>query len=293
MAARPRPTTEALTTRQALGFASDRLAGCEQGEPHRLARLLLARFTGVSVEAQLAHPEQELPTEAAEAFAHAVEQVASGTPLPYLTGTREFYGLQFEVSPAVLIPRPETELLVEASLKALAAGPEGPVLDVGTGSGIIAVCLARALPKRALFATDLSSTALEVARRNAARNGVADRIRFLQADLLEGFPAQPTFAAIVSNPPYVEPEEVASLPAHVRDHEPLLALAPEGPVEEFLSRLFGQAAERLLPGAVLALELGLGQEGLYRRLAESLGLEVETVLADLAGIPRALVAIRR
>jgi release factor glutamine methyltransferase len=251
---------------------------------------MLAHFAGISLEAQLAEPDAELAPEQAKTFFEAVAQVAAGYPLPYLTGRREFYGLEFEVTPAVLIPRPETELLVEATLAALSSAPAGPLVDIGTGSGIVAVCLAREASARYVIATDLSREALEVARRNAARHGVAELIHFLQADLLAAFSARPTFAAIVSNPPYVEPGDLPKLPGHARDYEPRMALSPPIPVEDFLLRLFQEAAERLLPGGALMLEMGLGQEELYRGLAGQAGLAVEAVLPDLAGIPRALVA---
>jgi len=287
---KPRAATEPLTRRQAVALATERLAGSEQGAPSRLARLMLAHFAGIRLEAQLARPDAELAPELAKVFLEAVAQVASGAPLPYLTGRREFYGLEFEVTPAVLIPRPETELLVEATLATLSSAPAGPLIDIGTGSGIVAVCLAREASARDIIATDLSGEALEVARRNAARHGVAEQIYFLQADLLAAFPARPTFAAIVSNPPYVEPDDLPKLPGHVRDHEPRMALTPPIPVEDFLLRLFQEAAERLLPGGALTLEMGLGQEELYRLLAWQAGLTVEAVLPDLAGISRALVA---
>lgn len=287
---KPRAATEPLTRRQAIALATERLAGSEQGAPSRLARLMLAHFAGISLEAQLTEPDAELAHELAKGFLEAVAQVASGVPLPYLTGRREFYGLEFEVTLAVLIPRPETELLVEATLAALSSTPAGPLVDIGTGSGIVAVCLALEASARHVIATDLSKEALEVARRNAARHGVAEQIHFLQADLLSAFPARPTFAAIVSNPPYVEPDDLLKLPGHVRNQEPLMALTPPIPVEDFLLRFFQEASTRLLSGGSLILEMGIGQEELYRRLAGQAGLAMEAVLADLAGIPRALVA---
>jgi len=287
---KPRAATEPLTRRQASALATERLAGSEQGTASRLARLLLAHFAGICLEAQLADPDLPLTPVQAQAFLEALDQAAAGYPLPYLTGRREFYGLEFEVTPAVLIPRPETELLVEATLAALATAPAGPLADIGTGSGIVAISLALESSAREIFASDLSKEALEVARRNAARHGVAERIHFLQADLLSAFSGRPSFAAIVSNPPYVTPEDFAGLPVHVRDYEPLMALTPPIPVEAFLARLCCQAAVSLLPGGLLTLEMGLGQEELYRRLAEQAGLTVEAVLPDLAGIPRVLVA---
>lgn len=271
-----------------------------------------------------AHPEQELSREQAAIYARLLDARAAGAPVQYLTGRQEFWGLDFEVTPAVLIPRPETEHLIEVALERLGARRAEPltIADVGTGSGCIAVALARELPQARFFATDISARALAVARRNATRHGVAQRIDFLEADLLglkaaaaaKGlrFPAETTagepelqatpsagfsltemFDLIVSNPPYVARDEAAQLQREVRDHEPEIALYGGATGVEIYGRLIEQAASRLRPGGVLVLELGYNAADHVRALLEMQpGWTDVSINNDLAGIPRVIAAIR-
>src|SRR5262245_36534608 len=157
-------------------------------------------------------------------FRELVRRRAEGCPVAYLVGRRDFFFLDFEVTPAVLIPRPETEDLVNEFLRLAKTVPNPTVLDVGTGSGAIAVSVARQHPGARVTATDVSPEALAVAARNAGRHGVADRVRFLAGDLFAALPDGERFDFVLSNPPYVAAEEMAGLPPHVRDHEPRLAL---------------------------------------------------------------------
>ena len=246
--------------------------------------------------------------------------------MQYLTGRQEFWGLDFEVSPAVLIPRPETEHLIEVALERLGARRAETLViaDVGTGSGCIAVALARELPQARFVATDISAEALEVARRNAVRHGVAHRVGFLEADLLDlgglpvaqvlppsfgGEPEAPSqatgpdpsrwfsrpeaFDLIVSNPPYVARDEAAQLQREVRDHEPEIALFGGPTGVEIYGRLIGQAASLLRPGGQLVLELGYNAADHVRSLlAAQPGWVGMSVTSDLAGIPRVLAAAR-
>ena len=229
-------------------------------------------------------------------------------PAGYIIGHREFWNLDIEVRPGVLIPRPETELLVEEALARLS--PEGPerggrpgpsaaapaaslrIADVGTGSGCIAVAVARWLPLAEVVAIDASDEALAVARLNAARHEVSARVRFLRADLLAGV-AGP-FDAVVSNPPYVPAPDIAGLQPEVRDHEPLQALGGGIDGLDVIRRLVPGAAAVLRPGGWLLFEFGFGQAGGVRAIiAAETALELVDVRPDLAGIPRVAVARRR
>ena len=230
---------------------------------------------------------------------------AAGEPTQYLTGKQEFWGLEFEVTPAVLIPRPETEHVIEVALERLGprgikidlktGAPSAPlrVADVGTGSGCIAVALAHELPHAEFLATDISAAALEVARRNALRHGVAASIRFLETDLLGGALPEPPFDLIVSNPPYVARDDAASLPREVRDHEPSSALFGGPTGIEIYTRLIEQAATLLRSRGILVLELGYGAADNVRRMfhVQQAWANI-SITNDLAGIPRVIAAER-
>lgn len=221
--------------------------------PRLEAEVLLAHVTGLSRTMLLAHPEHPLAPEEKARYNELVLRRARGVPLPYLTGRVEFYGLEFIITPDVLIPRPETELLVE---RALVQEPR-TVAEMGTGSGCVAVSLAVHLPHARVWATDLSRAALRVAAANARRHGVAGRILFIQADHLS--PMRGPVDLIVSNPPYVAEEEWSSLPVSVREHEPHLAL-DGGPGGMYVIRRLLEDAPRLLrPGGTLLMEIGAGQ----------------------------------
>lgn len=217
---------------------------------------------------------------------------AAGEPLQYLLGTQEFCGLEFEVGPAVLIPRPETELLV-GEVREIAGREAAPlVADIGTGSGCIAVALAHALPKAMTYATDLSAEALNVARRNAGRHRVTERVRFLEGDLLAplaGLGLEGRLAAIVSNPPYIPAGDLPGLQREVR-REPQAALdgGPDGLA--FYRRLLREAAPYLAPCGTMVLEVGQGQaESVCRMAEESGGYGLYGVRRDGAGIERVVV----
>jgi release factor glutamine methyltransferase len=221
---------------------------------------------------------------------------ATREPLQYILGAQEFCSLEFLVTPAVLIPRPETELLVKEVARYARCLSNPTIADIGTGSGCIAVALAKALPEGVLYATDLSSSALRVAWHNARRHGVQDRVRFMEGDLLEPIRGRVKgrLSAIVSNPPYVPDGEVSGLPPEVAAFEPRLALAggPDG--LEFHRRLLREAAEFLQPGGLLAMEVGQGQARPVSHVASALGVygPVRTVRDD-AGIERVVWLERR
>src|SRR6202142_1172160 len=230
-------TAHVIDIRSALKEAMSQLRAAKVPSHTLAAELLLIHALGRDRTWLYTHPEEALAAAAAEKYFSLVARRAGGEPTQYLTGKQEFWGLEFEVTPAVLIPRPETEHVMEVALARL--GPRGPkiymetglprerlrVADVGTGSGCLAISLAYELPHAEVFATDISAPALEVARRNATRHAAADHIHFLQADLLEALrPELHSFDLIVSNPPYVGRNESAELQREVRDHEPDAAL---------------------------------------------------------------------
>jgi len=218
---------------------------------------------------------------------------AAREPIQYLLGTQEFHGLDIAVTPDVLIPRPETELLVEETLRAVAGSSAPVIADVGTGSGCIAVALARARREATVYALDLSAPALSVARANAVRHGVADRVRLVQADLLEAFCATGAgaFDVIVSNPPYIPEQELEELQPEVARYEPRQALAAGQDGLAFHRRLLREAPPLLKPGGYLIMELGCGQSDSAKRLARECGaFDSVECRKDMAGIARVLIA---
>jgi release factor glutamine methyltransferase len=239
----------------------------------------------------LARRDESADPEAAATIAGWIRRREAREPVAYITGTREFWGLDFVVTPAVLIPRPETELIVEAALDRLApADRPWRIADVGTGSGCIAVALATARPNATLVATDISQDALDVAQQNATRHGVRDRITFLRTSLLDDVPGR--FDLIVANPPYVPTSARPTLAADVRDFEPDAALFGHGPdgLDE-VRAILAQSAPRLVRGGWLLMEFGYGQGAAVREAASAVErLSTETTLKDLQGHERTIVA---
>jgi release factor glutamine methyltransferase len=285
---------EPLTLQAAVAAARRRL--CDAGIPLEDAaldaRLLAQHVLGWDTARFLTWETSRLPDGFADQFELLVERRARREPLAYITGTREFWGLPFEVSPAVLIPRPETELLVEAALERFANAHEAiRIADVCTGSGCIAAALARERPAARVTATDVSAAALEVAQRNIDRLQVADRIELVLADLLAGVSGP--FDLIVSNPPYVPATARPSLQPEVRDHEPGIALFGGEDGLAIVAKLAAAAADQLRPGGVLMFEFGAGQQlDIDRLIAATQGLRLSEVKHDLQGIPRSAIAIR-
>ena len=245
----------------------------------------------------IAHDGDPLAPDPAAAFCDFVERRLSGEPMQYNLGHAEFYGLPFRVNRDVLIPRPETELLVEQAvalaqnLRRTRSHLPPRIADVGTGSGAIAVALAHTLPWAQIVATDLSAAALAVASANAARNRVEPRIRFLAGDLLDPVCGQP-FDLIVSNPPYVAESDRAGLDVEVRDYEPAQALFAGHDGLAIYRRLIPAAARALVAGGVLLLEIGQGQQPSIHELSQTQGFAAIRFLPDLQGIPRVAIARR-
>jgi release factor glutamine methyltransferase len=284
------------TVRSALRDAMAQLLAAETPSHALAAELLLMHATGRDRAWIYAHPEEVMGEDATRRFFELVAQRAVGTPTQYLTGTQEFWGLEFEVTPAVLIPRPETEHVIEVALGRLrprAVGRPLRLADVGTGSGCIAVALAKELPSAEIVATDISAAALEVARRNAQRHGVSHRVLFVGCDLLQGAAREAVrFDVVVSNPPYVAREEESDLAREVREHEPREALFGGTTGIEIYARLIEQAAVNLRAGGLLVLEIGYGAAECVRSNVDTnlwAGIQLDN---DLAGIPRVISAVR-
>jgi release factor glutamine methyltransferase len=274
------------------------------------AELLLMHATGRDRVWLYAHPEESVEPAIAERYLELIARRSAGVPTQYLSGKQEFWGLEFEVTPDVLIPRPETEHVIEVALDRLGLrqarrgrsantnGSELLIADVGTGSGCIAIALAKELPAALIHATDISSAALAVARRNAARHKVCDQIQFYQCDLLGSFLRQSSvtshesllFDLVVSNPPYVGHNEKLDLQHEVREHEPEVALYAGEGGNDLYEPLICRAVERLKPGGILVLELGYNSLPAVRPLLENSAWRNVDVTNDLAGIPRVLAA---
>ena len=302
-----------LDVRSALKEGMARLRAANVSSSTLAAELLLLHVLGRDRAWMYSHPEAPVDFAAAEKYVELLARRAAGEPTQYLTGKQEFWGFEFEVTPAVLIPRPETEHVIEVSLERLGeergitinmrTGEPNPALriaDVGTGSGCIAVALAHELPHAQIVATDISPDALEVAQRNAARHKVAGRIRFVRTDLLRAqLDEQATsghsggFDLIVSNPPYVARNEAGELAVEVRDHEPAAALFGGPTGLELYESLVEQAAELLAPRGILVLELGYNCADAVRAIiSRQRAWANVSATNDLAGIPRVLAAER-
>jgi release factor glutamine methyltransferase len=227
-------------------------------------------------------------------YQELIERRAAGEPLQYITGHQEFFGLEFEVTPDVLIPRPETELIVEETIRIVQqARFNNPlVVDAGTGSGCIAVTLAREIDGLRAIATDISTAAIAVAKRNAARNTMTERIDFIVANLFDAFAEIPFADIIISNPPYVSRQELPMLQREVRDWEPKVALTDYDDGLTFYRRLLGDAPARLKPGGYLICEMGYTQSDAISAMIDPAVWSDLRILKDLRGIPRTIVATK-
>jgi release factor glutamine methyltransferase len=288
--------TETWTVGRLLEWTTSYLKQKQAESPRLDAEVLLAEACGCQRIQLYTTFGDVLSDEIRTAFRDLVRRRAEGTPVAYLVGRREFYSLSFRVSPDVLIPRPETEFLVIRLLDLIeerqAAGSpdaasEATIADVGTGSGIIAICAAKRVPNSRVTAIDISPAALQVAADNAVDQGVADRIDFVQSDLFAAVPAGTRFDYIASNPPYVSTKEMVELAVGVRNFEPHLALEAGPKGTEVIERLLPQAAERLKPGGWLLIEISPMIDAAVRQLiAADDRWEPHPTLKDLAGLPR-------
>jgi len=286
--------TETWTIGRLLTWTTDYLRGHGADSPRLDAEVLLAaarRCARIDLYTAFDQPASDtLRT----AFRELVRRRAEGMPVAYLVGEREFYSLKFCVTPDVLIPRPETELLVVAVLdRVRAMEPELPIsiADVGTGSGVIAVCAAKHCPRCRVTAIDISPAALAVARQNVERHGVADRVKLVESDLFQALARSEPFDLVVSNPPYVSRAEIQNLARDVREHEPRLALEAGEQGLDVIERLVAQAPDHLQPGGWLMLEISPPQVAeVGKRITADGRLVVVETIKDLAGLPRVVLA---
>ena len=323
MSHEPRITSHTSSRQQGLSASESRLTTLRSALRDAIAQLESEQIPSAPLAAELllmhtlernrtwlyAHPEHELDAATRERYFSLIARRASGVPTQHLNGHQEFWGLDFEVTPDVLIPRPETEHVIEVTLERLAI-PAGSaasqrnatlrIADVGTGSGCIAVALAHDLPSSRITATDISAAALEVARRNATRHGVAPRIDFIECNLLGKVlyrsPAtshqSPPYDLIASNPPYIGRNEAATLPREVREHEPDSALFGGETGTEMYAPLIEQAATLLKRDGILVLELGHNSAEHVSSLLTAPAWSDLSLTKDLAGIERVASARR-
>jgi release factor glutamine methyltransferase len=257
------------------------------------ATSLLSHLLGRDRTFVIAHGEDFLTGDQLIDFRQLVSRRANHEPLQYITGHQEFFKLDFSVTPDVLIPRPETEIIVEAALELLKANDPALIADLGTGSGCIVISLLHELPNARAVAADISDKALAVASTNAQMHGVNDRLTLVESDLFSAFAPDEEFSVIVSNPPYVAAGEIAGLQSEVRDHEPLSALVSGDDGLSHIRTLMEQAPAFLLDGGHLIFEIGFGQSKAVERLIDERIWTLIEIRKDLQGIPRTFILQKR
>jgi release factor glutamine methyltransferase len=276
----------------ALRRAVDRLNAAGVPDVWREAHALLSHVTGRDRTFLISNAKDPLSEQDVVYFAEAIERRATGEPAQYITGSQDFYGRTFRVTPDVLIPRPETELLVEAALQVVDA--QSSICDVGTGSGCIAITLLCERREARAMASDVSAAALEIARQNARELGVEDRIEFLLSDRFsEMDPALHQFDLIVSNPPYVSAGMLPGLQREVRDHEPRVALSPGTDGLSVIRRLINEAPPFIRGDGHLMMEIGFDQGEAVQHLIDGRVWRLREILPDLQSIPRIVVLQKR
>jgi release factor glutamine methyltransferase len=283
-----------VTIIETINKAAARLSAHKVDNPRWDAELLLCHVLGRDRAWLLTHMQDQIDGQSLRQYERAIDRRAVREPLQYITGKQEFWGLPFKVTPDVLIPRPETEFVVEATLKVVSMAISPVIIDVCTGSGCIAISLAKELLNAQVFATDRSEQALGIARENARMNQVADRIRFLFGDLfmpVKELDLQGKIDVIAANPPYIPMGDLAALQPEVRDFEPEMALiaGPQG--TEIGTAIIQQAPAFLKQGGSLIMEMGMGQTAGFSAIINETGdYKTIEIIKDLAGIERVLVA---
>jgi release factor glutamine methyltransferase len=278
--------------KQALTSAVQRLESSDVGSPRLNAETLLMFVLGVNRAYLYAHPERELSSAEQSRYDEVIAQRAQDVPSQYITGHQEFWGLDFLVSPAVLIPRPETEHLVETVLELAREVPNPRIVDVGTGSGCIALALAHELKGAEIYGVDLSAEALEIACVNAARLQLDGRVRLLQSNVLEALAETRDFDFVVSNPPYVGFDEADKVQRSVFEYEPKMAVFAGYGGLDVIGPLIVQANDVLKPGGYLVMEVGYSMRDAVLKLISGTLWNEPMIFPDLQGIPR-VVAVNK
>ena len=284
---------------EALRHSSEILTENRISEARRDAALLLGFVLNKNRAFLIANDDYNLSEAEFQRFARLIKRRAAGEPVQYLTGKQEFYGLDFEVNENVLIPRPETEILVEAAINVLREKENPRFCDVGTGSGCIPVSILKNIANATAVAIDVSHEALTTARRNAEKHGVSDRIEFLESDVFEIFKNPKSeirnpqlFDVIVSNPPYIPNKDLPGLPREVREYEPHVALFGGDIGTEIVGRLLKEAHRYLIEDGYLMFEIGFTQGEAVQAMIDSKVWDLREILDDLQGIPRIVVLQR-
>lgn len=268
----------------ALSSGAEVLRDAGIAEHRREVSSLLAFVLQEDAAFLIAHPEFELSEELVVALGHVIERRAAHEPFQYITGRQEFWGLEFEVTPDVLVPRPETEILVERAIALLSTIERPRILEVGVGSGCISVSILHSLQNATAVGTDISTAALRIAAGNAVRHNVDKRIVLHEGDLFASVAGR--FDVAVSNPPYVPDAQIGSLQAEVRGFEPRVALSGGVDGMEIIRRIVARAPQVLVPGGSLLLEIGFDQVSRVTPLFEPMVWAQIEVFPDLQGIPR-------
>ncbi len=279
-----------VTIASLLSAAAKTLEAVGVDSPRLNAELMLAEVLGFSRTSLVTESSSTVADERQARFLRMLERRTQREPLQHILGEAHFYGLIFNVSSDVLVPRPETELLVEQAVEFLRERSNPQVFDLGTGSGCIPISIAKEVPESRVWSVDISEAALSVAKTNAGRNDVADRVQFLHGDGFEVLDAAQRFDLIVSNPPYIPTGELADLQPEVRDYDPKLALDGGADGLVFYRRLANASARWLVPDGKIMIELGHDQAAAVRALFESEMWIVENVLDDYSRIPRIMIA---
>ena len=282
-----------MQLKQALASAVEQLESADVGSPRLNAETLLMFVLGVNRAYLYAHPERELISEEQARYDDVIAQRSTGMPAQYITGHQEFWGLDFVVSPAVLIPRPETEHLVETVLELARSVPTPRIVDVGTGSGCIALALASELQTAEVYGVDLSADALEIARANAARLQLDGRVKFLQSNVLAALAGVCDFDFVVSNPPYVSNNEADKVQRSVFEFEPRMAVFSGESGLDVIRPLIEQAHAALKPRGWLAMEIGYSMRDMVLELLAPTMWDDVRVVPDLQGISRVVAATKR
>jgi release factor glutamine methyltransferase len=278
-----------MTIAEAIAFGAEELSAGGIADPMREANSLLQFAIARDRSFTVAHPEYQLSENEAETFRSAIARRAAREPFQHIVGRQEFYGLDFLVTPDVLIPRPETELIVERAIELLTGQPSQRFLEIGVGSGCISVAVLKHCPKATAIAVDISEPAIAVARQNAGMHDVIDRLEILRSDVFENVP-EAQFDLIVANPPYVPLHEYAELQPEVRDHDPKFAVTDSSTGLTIIERIVADAPKFLTSGGHLIMEIGFGQHEQVEALFTTYRWSSIGFLRDLQDIARTVDA---